>query len=115
MRSAILKIVVGCMIGFHTDALAIGPLCAVTPSLVSVSSCNNARLDDDEDTAETTTFFNLSLRELTGADSNRDLIEYVQTMEHREDAGEFLRDSFGGNEETARLGQLIWDARSRPR
>ena len=71
--------------------------------------------DDDEDTAETTTFFNLSLRELTGADSNRDLIEYVQTMEHREDAGEFLRDSFGGNEETARLGQLIWDARSRPR
>ena len=72
-------------------------------------------IDDDEDTAETTTFFNLSLRELTGADSNRDLIEYVQTMEHREDAGEFLRDSFGGNEETARLGQLIWDARSRPR
>ena len=68
-------------------------------------------IDDDEDTAETTTFFNLSLRELTGADSNRDLIEYVQTMEHREDAGEFLRDSFGGNEETARLGQLIWDAR----
>ena len=50
MRSAILKIVVGCMIGFHTDALAIGPLCAVTPSLVSVSSCNNARLDEDEDT-----------------------------------------------------------------
>jgi hypothetical protein len=50
MRSAILKIVVGCMIGFHTDALAIGPLCAVTSSLVSVSSCNNARLDDDEDT-----------------------------------------------------------------
>ena len=72
-------------------------------------------IDDDENTAETTTFFNLSLRELTGADSNRDLIEYVQTMEHREDAGEFLRDSFGGNEETARLGQLIWDARSRPR
>ena len=68
-------------------------------------------IDDDEDTAETTTFFNLSLRELTGADSNRDLIEYVQTMEHREDAGEFLRDSFGGNEETARLGQLIWDDR----
>ena len=68
-------------------------------------------IDDDEDTAETTTFFNLSLRELTGADSNRDLIEYVRTMEHREDAGEFLRDSFGGNEETARLGQLIWDAR----
>ena len=72
-------------------------------------------IDDDENIAETTTFFNLSLRELTGADSNRDLIEYVQTMEHREDAGEFLRDSFGGNEETARLGQLIWDARSRPR
>ena len=68
-------------------------------------------IDDDENTAETTTFFNLSLRELTGADSNRDLIEYVQTMEHREDAGEFLRDSFGGNEETVRLGQLIWDAR----
>jgi len=72
-------------------------------------------IDDDEDTAETTAFFNLSLRELTGADSNRDLIEYVQTMEHREDAGQFLRESFGGNEETFRLGQLIWDARSRPR
>ena len=76
-----------------------------------LASPSRVIIDDDEDTAETTTFFNLSLRELTGADSNRDLIEYVQTMEHREDAGEFLRDSFGGNEETARLGQLIWDAR----
>ena len=80
-----------------------------------LASPSHVTIDDDEDTAETTAFFNLSLRELTGADSNRDLIEYVQTMEHREDAGEFLRDSFGGNEETARLGQLIWDARSRPR
>ena len=76
-----------------------------------LASPSRVIIDDDEDTAETTTFFNLSLRELTDADSNRDLIEYVQTMEHREDAGEFLRDSFGGNEETARLGQLIWDAR----
>jgi len=55
------------------------------------------------------------LRELTGTDSNRDLIQYVQKMEHREDAGEFLRESFGGNEETYRLGANIWDAGSSSR
>jgi hypothetical protein len=48
MRSAILRIVVGCMMGFHTDALAIvGPLCAVAS--LSASSCNSARLDPNDD------------------------------------------------------------------
>ena len=66
--------------------------------------------EEEEEEGEEEMFFNLSLRELTGTDSNRDLILYVQKMEHREDAGEFLRESFGGNEETFRLGANIWDA-----
>lgn len=71
--------------------------------------------EKEEEKGEEEMFFNLSLRELTGTDSNRDLIQYVQKMEHREDAGEFLRESFGGNEETFRLGANIWDAGSSSR
>jgi len=71
--------------------------------------------EKEEEEGEEEMFFNLSLRELTGTDSNRDLILYVQKMEHREDAGEFLRESFGGNEETFRLGANIWDAGSSSR
>ena len=71
--------------------------------------------EEEEGEGEEEMFFNLSLRELTGTDSNRDLIQYVQKMEHREDAGEFLRESFGGNEETFRLGANIWDAGSSSR
>ena len=69
------------------------------------SSPSNDNIDDTE------TFLNLSLRELTGTDSNLELIEYLQKMEHREDAGTFLKESFGGNEETFRLGAHIWDAK----